>query len=76
MWSRFSSRLTSRSVLTVQTSARPGVTPTPRSQHSVRHLFELPPKQFEVGYLVLNGGELLPNECEQPETERGTWRTV
>jgi hypothetical protein len=42
----------------------------------VRHLFELLPKQLELGDLVLDGGELLPNQSQKPRTERWTWRTV
>src|SRR5213593_2456555 len=61
---------TPRRVLSFQTAARPSVTPARRGQHPARHLFELPPKHFELSDLILDGGELLSNQREELRTER------
>src|SRR3989441_128292 len=66
------SDVTLDTVPALQASARPGVTPGRRRQHSVRDLFELVAKQLELGDLALNGGELLPDQAEKSRTERRT----
>ena len=42
----------------------------------MRHLFELLPEQFELSDLVLNGGELLPDQREKSRPKRETRRIV
>jgi len=50
--------------------------PARRGQHSVQHLFELLPKQFELSNSILNGRELPPNQREKSRTESRAWPTV
>ena len=42
----------------------------------MRYLFELPPKEFELVHLPLDGRKLLLNQHEKSGTESGTLRTV